>query len=92
MKSGKIILGVMIGTTAGALMGMLFAPQRGVDARKTIAKMGKDYADTITKKFEQSIDGITKKINKAKEDVSEFAYHTRAKAEKLKKENGVEIG
>jgi len=29
MKSGKVFLGILLGTTAGALMGMLFAPQKG---------------------------------------------------------------
>jgi len=91
MKSGKVILSVLIGTTAGALMGMLFAPQKGADARKKITKTGKEYADTITKKFEKTLDGITKNINKVKADVSEFAHHARAKGEKPKKENGVEI-
>ncbi|MFN2396222.1 MAG: YtxH domain-containing protein [Bacteroidales bacterium] len=91
MKSGKVFLGILLGTTAGALMGMLFAPQKGADARKKIAKTGKEYADNITKKFNKTLDGITKKINKVKVDVSEFRHHTRAKEEKPKKENGVEI-
>ena len=91
MKSGKVILSVLIGTTAGALMGMLFAPQKGADARKKITKTGKEYADTITRRFDKTLDGITKKFNKVKVDVSEFAQHARAKGEKPKKENGVEI-
>lgn len=91
MKSGKVFLGILVGTTAGALMGMLFAPQKGADARKNIEKMGKEYSDTMKKKFDKSIDGITKKFNKVKLDVSEIAHNARAKGEKLKKENGFEI-
>jgi gas vesicle protein len=91
MKSGKVFLGILIGTTAGALMGMLFAPQRGADARKKIAKTGKEYADTIKKKFDKSLDDITKQFKNVKKEVSEFTHHARAKKEKLKKENGVEI-
>jgi gas vesicle protein len=91
MKSGKVILGVLIGTTAGALMGLLFAPQKGADARKKIEKVGKEYADTLKKQLDKTLDGITKKYNKVKLDVSEFAHHARVKEEKLKKGNGVEI-
>ncbi|MBW6479087.1 MAG: YtxH domain-containing protein [Bacteroidales bacterium] len=91
MNSGKAFLGILVGTTAGALLGMLFAPQKGADARKKIAKTGKEYADTITSRLDKTLDGITKKFNKVKVDFSEIAQHSRAKAEKLKKESGVEI-
>ncbi len=91
MKTGKVILGILIGTSAGALMGMLFAPQKGADARKKIAKMGKKYADTIKEKFDKTLDGITEKFNKVKNDVAGFTYQAGEKAEKLKKGNSVEI-
>jgi gas vesicle protein len=91
MKTGKIILGILIGTSAGALMGMLFAPQNGADARKRIAKMGKKYADTIKEKFDETLDDITEKFNKVKDDVAGYTYWATDKAEKSKKGNSVEI-
>ena len=41
MKSGKILLGIMAGTAAGALLGILFAPEKGPVTRKKILKKGK---------------------------------------------------
>ena len=91
MKSGKVLLGVLIGTTAGALLGMLFAPQKGADARKKIAEMGKEYSDTIKVKYDKTLDELTEKFKMTKDKVSDLARHVRAKEEKLKKGNEVEI-
>lgn len=75
MKSGKALLGILIGTTAGALMGILFAPQKGADARKKIAKMGKDYSDTIKVKYDKTLDDITEQFKTTKDKVSDLARY-----------------
>ena len=41
MSSGKILLGVLAGVAAGAILGVLFAPDKGYETRKKIAKSGK---------------------------------------------------
>jgi len=47
MNSGKVLLGVLAGLAAGALLGVLFAPEKGSDTRKKISKKGEDYADSL---------------------------------------------
>jgi gas vesicle protein len=79
MKTGKAILGILIASAAGALLGMLYAPHKGADARKKISETGKEYADSMKKKFDETLDGITEKFNKAKDEVSDFAHQTRKK-------------
>jgi gas vesicle protein len=86
MSSGKVLLGVLAGVAAGALIGVLFAPDKGSATRSKISKKGEDYADSLKDKFDEFIDGITSKFEKAKEDISDFAHDGNVKAEQAEKE------
>lgn len=41
MDTGKVLLGILAGATAGAILGVLFAPAKGSDTRKKISKKAK---------------------------------------------------
>ena len=55
MKANKIALGVLGGLAAGAILGILFAPEKGADTRKKILKKGNNYAD----EFKDKLDNLT---------------------------------
>jgi gas vesicle protein len=61
MKSNKALLGVLGGVAAGALIGILFAPQKGKKTRKKILSKSKDYSEELKEKFEGFLDTITRK-------------------------------
>ena len=82
MSTGKVVMGILAGFATGALIGVLFAPEKGSVTRKKIAKKGEDYADAVKEKFEESIDSITEKFHKVNEDVSGYAEQAKAKFEK----------
>jgi gas vesicle protein len=84
MNSGKILLGVLAGVAAGALLGVLFAPDKGSETRKKISKKGEDYADSLREKFNEFLDTVSEKIDGAGVDVQDFAEKIKAKAEKAK--------
>jgi len=71
MSSGKIVLGVLAGLAAGALLGILFAPDSGVNTRKKIVRKGEEYMDDMKEKFNDFIDHVAEKVEKNKEDVKE---------------------
>ena len=86
MSSGKVFLGVLAGLAAGALLGILFAPEKGSVTRKKISKKGEDYADILKEKFDEFLDNMNEKFEEAKEDVSDFAEQSKDKSEKAKKD------
>ncbi len=58
MSTGKVLLGVVAGMFAGALIGVLVAPAKGSDTRKKISNMGRDYIDDVNEKFNEFMEGI----------------------------------
>jgi gas vesicle protein len=47
MSTGKVLIGVLAGVAAGALLGVLFAPDKGCETRRKVAKYGKDLTDDL---------------------------------------------
>ncbi|OYX85118.1 MAG: hypothetical protein B7Y83_05860 [Flavobacteriales bacterium 32-34-25] len=52
MNSSKIVLGIIGGVAAGALMGVLFAPDKGLKTRKKIVAKAKSSKDTLKDKLD----------------------------------------
>jgi len=71
MNSGKIILGALAGIAAGALIGVLFAPDKGSESRQKIVKKGEDYLDSVKNKFNTLLDTIAGKYNGGRVDVTD---------------------
>ncbi len=62
MDSGKVFLGLLAGLAAGAVLGILFAPEKGSVTRKKISEKGDEYAENLKEKFSDLVDDMTKKI------------------------------
>ena len=67
--SGKVLLGVLAGVAAGAVLGILFAPDKGSVTRRKIVDTGEDYADTVKEKFNEFVDTMSEKFEKVKDEV-----------------------
>jgi gas vesicle protein len=86
MSSGKLLLGVLGGIAAGALLGVLFAPEKGSETRKKISQKAEDYTDTLKEKFNEFLESVSEKSKEVKEEVSHFTEKIKAKAEDVKKD------
>ena len=70
MISGKVVLGALAGIAAGALIGVLLAPDKGSRSRNKIVKKGEDYLDSMKEQFNSLLDNISGKFNGGKVEVS----------------------
>jgi gas vesicle protein len=84
MSSGKVLLGVLAGVAAGALIGILFAPDKGTETRKKIVKKSEDYVDEVKEKFNGLIDDLTKKMDGVHAKANKMADNAKATVEDAK--------
>jgi len=71
MSGGKVLTAVMIGAAAGAIIGVLFAPDRGSETRRKISEKGNDFTDALKNKFNDFVDAISEKFQNAKEEATD---------------------
>ena len=85
MSSKKVLLGVLGGIAAGALLGILFAPKKGSDTRKKITKKSEDITDNIKEHFNNAIDSVSENFDKVKSKVSDFKEYRKAQSDLIEK-------
>jgi len=49
--TGKILTAFAVGAAAGAVLGILFAPDKGSETRHKISEQGKKFVDSVREKF-----------------------------------------
>jgi len=87
MSTGKVVLGALAGLATGAILGILFAPDKGSETRKKIKDKSKGSIDDLKSKYNGVIDNLTSKLEQVKrngqshvEDAYEYAEDTAKKA------------
>lgn len=84
MSIEKILIGVLAGVATGAVLGILFAPDKGSSTRKRFSKKSYAYSDELEEKFNDLIDNITEQFQTVVEEVNLMADAERLKTEKVK--------
>ena len=86
-NNAKIIAVLAAGIAAGAVLGILFAPDKGSETRKKVSEEGKRLAQTLKEKFnrvkerteevagtiQQSIDELEAKADMMREKMSQYS-------------------
>jgi gas vesicle protein len=73
---------LLIGFSAGLLLGILFAPAKGSETRESISNRGRDLKD----KFNDLVDSITDKFDSLKEEAEDLAEQRTQRVKSFKNE------
>ncbi|MEP6794358.1 MAG: YtxH domain-containing protein [Saprospiraceae bacterium] len=80
MSTSKIVLGVIAGMAAGAVAGMLTAPDSGVNSRKKISQKSQKYVNDLQSKVNNFKNGFKSSIETVKDDVHMIADQAKSKS------------
>ena len=89
MSTGKVALGVVAGLAAGAVIGILFAPEKGEVTRQRIAEKGKGSLEGLKGRYNDVIENLSAKLEAVKRngmnqfsDAMEYAEDTQNGADR----------
>lgn len=80
MKSAKLIFGALAGVAIGIQIGLLVAPEKGVDTRKKLTKKGEEYLNDFNGQLNQLVKGFSEKFDKINKEISNVAEETKARS------------
>ena len=84
MSAGKMLLGIMAGAAAGAVLGILFAPDKGTETRRKIAEKSDDYVNDMKNKFNGLMDTLSKKMEDVQNKANDMANKAKSNVEDMK--------
>jgi gas vesicle protein len=70
-NTSNTLLGILTGAIAGAAIGILYAPDKGVNTRKKITEEAHDYKDIIVEKSSEIKDTVMNSAKDKKESLED---------------------
>lgn len=75
-NTGKVLVSLAAGVALGAVLGILFAPDKGTETRKKIKDKGKKLADDVKDKINKGKEKFNDLKEELKEKAGDFTHST----------------
>ena len=86
MKSGNVVLGIVGGLAAGAILGVLFAPDKGSNTRKKIARKSGELKDNVKESFNEFLTSVEDQYNNLTSKAEDMVEEGKANLDRINHE------
>jgi len=90
MTTEKLLTCMITGFAAGAVVGILFAPDKGTETRRKISQKTTNFSDAIVNGLNSFTEAISNKYESIKEDTAELMDKGKDKLQNLKEEDSMQ--
>ena len=84
MSSGKVIVGILAGAAAGAIVGMLLAPEKGSKTRTQMSQKGDDLLENVKSMVGNFLSAIISTLGDVKSESKDLLDKGKEKAQEVK--------
>lgn len=85
-KTSRLLLGVLGAAAAGVVVGLLIAPDKGVETRKKISKKTKDFRDQVSQLIQSGKEYLNDVAETIEEEGEGLAQDAGKRFKKVKSE------
>lgn len=84
MSTSKVILGIAAGAALGAVLGLLYAPDSGIETRKQLTQKKDDILDSLKTRFQDFLITAASELDVVKQEAEDMIVKAENKIQESK--------